>query len=815
MKNQFVDVLLPLALAKPLTYSIPQGLEGSIQFGVRCEVQMGKNKLYSGIVVDLHNNKPIAYKTKEILSQIDQTPIITQLQWQFWQWMAEYYCCTPGEVMNAALPAHLKLASETKLLLNISFSNQLPELSDKEYLICEALQIRNTISIDDARSILDQKNVYPVINKLIERGLIFSEEEIKTKYKAQKSNFVGLREPYRSDTDTLKYAFEKIQNSAKQTEALLAFWQMARGQTFVKLPELIKESNVSREAINALVKKGIFEVVEREISRISSDENFESGEINLNTQQEAALKKLQLDFNTYDVALIFGVTGSGKTLIYTEFIKEILKEEGQVLFLLPEIALTGQIVERLKKLLGREVIVYHSRLSNQERVEVWNAVLTGKGVILSARSGIFLPFTNLKCIVIDEEHDPSYKQNDPSPRYQGRDAAIFLAKLHGAKTILGSATPSVETYKNAVDKKYACIKLNERFGGILMPEFLIVDLTAESKKRKLQAHFSEKLIEILTENLYNKKQAILFQNRRGYAPIIECPNCDWSMECPNCDVHLTFHKFSKTMRCHYCGYSTKLPEECPACGHPSLEVKGIGTERIEDEISNYLPDAKISRLDMDVARKKDGIQKILTDFEDQKIDILVGTQMITKGLDFDHIGVVGIINFDQLYRFPDFRCQERAFQLVTQVAGRAGRKNDQGKVVLQTYHPGHPLLKKIIEYDFEGFFETEIEERQKFFYPPFCKIIHITIRHKDYGVADKSAKYLTTKLTSKFGNRIKGPVEPPIARVRNLFIREVWIKLERKQELIKSVKTDLLKLIFETQSQTGWSNVRFSIDVDP
>ena len=815
MKPQFVDVLLPLALAKPLTYSIPESMQDELQFGMRCEVQMGRNKLYSGIIVKLHNDSPKEYKTKNILSQIDPKPIINQKQWELWQWMANYYCCTAGEIMNAALPAHLKLASETKLLLNKSFDQELPELNDKEYLICEALQIRNTLTIDDARAILDQKNVYPVINQLIERGIIFSEEEIKEKYKPQRSNFVRLGEPYRSDSETLRYAFEKIEKSEKQTQALLAFWQLAKEKSFLKLSELMKGADVSREVINSMVKKGIFEILEKEISRITTAEDFEQQDIVLNEQQKQGFEQLKEIFKEKNVALIHGVTGSGKTLIYTEYARQAIENGGQVLFLLPEIALTTQLVERVKKLLGREVVVYHSRLNNQERVEVWNAALTGKEIILSARSGIFLPFSNLRCIIVDEEHDPSYKQNDPAPRYQGRDTAIYLGNLHQAKIILGSATPSIETFKNAKDGKYGLITLSERFGGILMPEFEIVDLTAESKKRKLQAHFSEKLIEELTTILKKEKQALLFQNRRGYAPIIECPNCDWSMECPNCDVHLTFHKFSKTMRCHYCGYSSKLPQECPACGNPTLEVRGIGTERIEDEIMTYLPEAKVSRLDLDAARKKDGIQKILTEFENQEIDILVGTQMITKGLDFDHIGLVGIMNFDQLYRFPDFRSQERAFQLVTQVAGRAGRKNERGKVILQTYHTSHPLIKRVMEYDFQSFFETEIEERKNFFYPPFCKMIHITIRHKSSDVTEKSAGYLTAKLQHNFGNRIKGPVEPSIARIRNLFIREIWIKLEKKQDLINQVKSDLQKFVTETLSQKGWSTVRITIDVDP
>lgn len=814
MENLYADILIPLAIGKPLTYSIPPALQQSAEFGLRCEVQVGKSKLYSGIILAVHQQKP-EYRTREILSLIDERPVITPQQWRFWQWMSQYYCCTPGEVMAAALPSHLKLASETRLLLNLSEAEELPELNDKEYLICEALQVRNSITIDDARAILGQQNIYPLINRLIERGIILSEEEIKPKYKAQKFNFIRFAEPYRSDAGTMQKAFELTGKSENQTKALLAFWQKTQGQGMVKLADFIKEFSLSREAVNAMVRKGIFEIIERETSRIFTDENPDSDEVLLNQLQTEALEQLKSSFNTHDVTLLFGVTGSGKTLVYTEYIKEIISQGGQALFLLPEIGLTTQLVERLKKLLGKEIVVYHSRMSNQERVEVWNAALSGREIFLSARSGIFLPFKNLKCVIVDEEHDPSYKQSDPAPRYQGRDAAVYLAHLYRAKTILGSATPAVETYNNAVNGKYGLVQLKERFGGILLPEFMIVDLMAEAKQRKLQAHFSEKLLELLRETLAADKQAILFQNRRGYAPVIECPNCNWSMECPNCDVHLTFHKYSKTMRCHYCGYATQVPLECPACAHPSLEVKGIGTERIEDELQTYLPDARIARIDMDTARSKDGIRKILADFEERNTDILVGTQMITKGLDFDHIGVVGIINFDQLYRFPDFRSQERAFQLVTQVSGRAGRKNEQGKVVLQTYHTGHPLISRIISYDYEGFFRTEIEERRKFSYPPFCKMIYISIRHRDFNVTDQSSKFLVARLTEKYGSRIRGPVEPGIARVRNQYIREIWIKVERRQDVIKALKEDLTRLIAHTQQQKSWSNIRVAVDVDP
>ncbi|HMG14949.1 MAG TPA: primosomal protein N', partial [Saprospiraceae bacterium] len=566
MAEVFVNVLLPLAVPKPFTYLVPDEYKELISFGIRVEVQMGKNKLYAGIVVEVHGNKPAGYKVKSIVSIIDRSAIITLKQWELWKWMAEYYCCHPGEIMNAALPAHLKLSSETQFILNPIYIDKLPELTDKEYLVAEALQLRNAININDVRLILDLKNVFPVVNSLIKKGIIFSEEEIKEKYKILKAQFVRLKEPYRSDYETLRYAFDEIQSSEKQTQLLLAYVQITRTGQWVKLIELIQTADVSRQVILSLSKKNIFEIAERDISRIDSNKEFDQINDILNEEQQGALDQIQEHFITKNVVLLHGITGSGKTHIYTELSKEYLSNSGQVLYLLPEIALTTQIISRLQKVFGHDIVIYHSRMNNQERVEVWEAVMSGKKIILSARSGLFLPFKDLKLIIVDEEHDSSYKQDDPNPRYQGRDLSIFMASLFEAKVILGSATPSIESYKNARDGKYGLVNLMRRFGGIDLPEYIVVDLKEEIKSRKMQAHFSSVLLEYLQLALERKEQGILFQNRRGYAPLIECTICNWTLGCPNCDVNLTYHKSTNSMRCHYCGFSTLIPVTCPACG---------------------------------------------------------------------------------------------------------------------------------------------------------------------------------------------------------------------------------------------------------
>ncbi|NUO03729.1 MAG: primosomal protein N', partial [Saprospiraceae bacterium] len=574
-------------------------------------------------------------------------------------------------------------------------------------------------------------------------------------------------------------------------------------------------AKVDSTVINALVQKGIFEVYEQEISRLAGyeDQLLEAGE--LSEQQVEALQGIHEGFSQKLVTLLHGVTGSGKTRVYVELIREVIDRGEQVLYLLPEIALTTQIIDRLQKVFGDQIAVYHSRLSNNERVEMWNSVLAGKPVILGARSALFLPFKQLGLIVVDEEHDPSYKQHDPNPRYNGRDTAIFLAGLHGAKTLLGTATPSIESYYNAQSGKYGLVEMKERFGGLELPEMAVADAKKELKERKLQSHFTTGLIDELKSALERGEQAILFQNRRGYAPTYRCSSCGWSAQCTNCDVSLTYHKATRNLKCHYCGYYSPVPNSCPDCGDRKLILIGFGTEKIEDELGIYLPQAKVGRMDLDTVRSKNAHSRIINDFEEKRTEVLVGTQMVTKGLDFENVGIVGVLSADQLLQFPDFRAGERAFQLMVQVSGRAGRKHKRGKVLIQAFNTGHPVLREVLNNDFTSFFAREIRERQEFRYPPFTRLIRITLKHKKPEVVNEAGERFAEFLKTELGWRVLGPAVPAVARVRNFFLLDVLLKLERDSALIQRAKLLIADATHRIQSETGLSGVRVNVDVDP
>lgn len=812
--NTYVTVILPIAVPKPYTYYVPEELIKNIQFGVRVEVQFGKSKLYSALVMEVHSDAPKEYTPKPIISIIDQTPIVFPTQIKLWRWMANYYACTLGEIMNAALPSGMKLASETRVVLSPLFDENYDGFNDKEFMVTEALSIQNELSIDDIRKILNQKTVYPLISRLLDRRVIYLKEELKSSYKPKEVSCLKLAEPYASNQELLEEAFEKLSRSNRQVEALMAFIQLSKNQDIVQSQDVIKKATVDHGVLKAIEKKGVFEIYKKAISRIAGyeEELVESSE--LAEQQIAAIEAIKNEKNT-NVTLLHGVTGSGKTRVYVELITEAIEKGEQVLYLLPEIALTAQIVSRLQKIFGDQIAVFHSRLNNNERVEIWRNVLAGKPLVMGARSGLFLPFNNLKLIIVDEEHDTSYKQIDPSPRYNARDVAVFLAQMHGAKIILGTATPSLESYHNAIIKKYNLVEMPERFGGLELPETIIVDAKDETKKKKMQSHFTSVLLEELKKTLKAGEQAILFQNRRGYAPTMRCSNCDWHSECIHCDVSLTYHKFQNNLRCHYCGYQRPIPVECPACGSKQLTLKGFGTEKIEDELKIFLPDAKVMRLDYDTARAKNAHTRIINDFEEKRIDILVGTQMVTKGLDFDNVGLVGVLSADQLFHFPDFRASERGFQLITQVSGRAGRKHKRGKVIIQTFNTSHPVLKEIFENDYQGFFEREIAERQEFLYPPFCRLIKITLKHKKPDILNEAAKVFSKALKKSLGDRVIGPAVPGIPRVRTYYLMDMLVKLERNSEKIAFAKSAILEAIQETHSMQGFSMVRININVDP
>jgi primosomal protein N' (replication factor Y) (superfamily II helicase) len=816
----YAKIILPMATPKPYTYHITDELKDKVKFGVRVEVQFGPGRdLYSALVIELTDIKP-DHPTKPILQVIDNEAIITQEQIAFWQWMASYYACTLGEIMNAALPSNMKLNSETRIILNPEHDQDFSNLDDKEYLVAEALTIQKELTIEQIQKILNQKTVYPIVNRLLLHGILELQAELQTKYKPKTATFIRLKEPYASDTEgyALAAAFDLVKNSDKQTNVLLGYAQLARNQSFkgnIKASEIYEKANVDIAVLRALEKKGIFEIYEQEVSRVAGYEDDITTATEMSDIQTKAIYEINQNFKEKNTVLLHGVTGSGKTRVYIELIQKAISRGEQVLYLLPEIALSTQIISRLQIIFGDNISIYHSRLNGNERVELWQNTLAGKPVILGVRSSLFLPFKNLKYIIVDEEHDSSFKQQDPNPRYNARDAAIYLASLYGAKVLLGTATPSVETYFNTQMGKYGLVEMKERFGGVQMPEIVIVDNKDEMKRRTMHGNFTSRLIEELKAALERGEQAILFQNRRGYAPTMECPTCGWTSECKNCDVNLTYHKYQNTLSCHYCGYTQKMPKECPACGHKALNIKGFGTERIEDELKIHLPDAKIGRMDLDTSRTKTAHSKIINDFEEKRIEILVGTQMVTKGLDFENVGLVGVLSADNLLKFPDFRATERAYQLMMQVAGRAGRKHKRGKVIIQAFDIKHPILTNIVENDYASFFKRELSERKNFIYPPFFRLIAISLKHKKPEVLRDAAKVFTKILKERLGSRVNGPAVPQVERVNTYYILNYLIKIEKEAEKIKIAKEIIAHATHEMQNTEGYSNVRVAVDVDP
>ena len=813
--THFAQVILPFATPKPYTFHIPDELVEQVKFGIRVEVQFGAGRdLYAAVVIAVTDKKP-EHKTKPILQVIDSEPIISIAQLDFWQWMSSYYGCTLGEVMNAALPTNMKLSSETRIVLNPNHDQNFSGLDEKEYLIAEALTIQSELTIDQIQKIIGQKTVYPIVNRLLMLDILDIKEELQYRFKPKLVSCVRMKEPYRSDPATWSAAFDAVKNSEKQTNALLAFAQISRQEKVIRTSEICTKANIDLAVLKGIEKKGIFEIYEQEISRIGGYEDDLISTTEMSDQQTKAIYAIKQCFETKNVALLHGVTGSGKTRVYTELIEAEILRGGQVLYLIPEIALTTQIIFRLQKIFGEKIAVYHSKLNSNERVELWQQTLSGKPIILGVRSSLFLPFKNLKLVIVDEEHDGSYKQQDPSPRYNARDASIFLASLYKAKVLLGTATPSVETYYNASQQKYGLVEMTERFGGLQMPEIEIVDSRAELKNKTMVGNFTSRLVEELKAALGRGEQVILFQNRRGYAPTMACSTCGWTSECKNCDVTLTYHKFQNTLNCHYCGYTIKLPKDCPACGANTLVIKGFGTERIEDELKIYLPDAKIGRLDWDTARSKTAHSKIINEFEEKKIDILVGTQMVTKGLDFENVGLVGVLSADNLLKFPDFRASERAFQLLLQVSGRAGRKNKRGKVIIQAFDTKNLVLKDVQNNDFQSFFKREILERKNFIYPPYYRLIGINLKHKKPEVLRDASRVFTKILKERLGDRVQGPAIPLVERVNTYYILNYLVKMERDIAKLATAKQIIQEATYLLNHTEGYSNVRVLVDVDP
>ncbi|NHA07274.1 primosomal protein N' [Mucilaginibacter sp. HC2] len=816
-KTLFAEVILPLAISKNYTYRVPYEQNDAIAIGKRVVVQFGKSKLYTAIVKEISTLAPEKYEAKYIIEILDDQPVVTPHQLNFWQWLADYYMCNIGEVMNAALPAALKLASETRIVLNKDYEIDRSTLHDKEFLIVEALDIQPELTVSDIAKLLGQKTVMPILKLMFEKNIIHISEEVSERYKPRKRTFITLNPVY-NHPDNLRELFPILEKRApKQADALLAYIKLARHQKVITKNELIEESGAGESSIKSLIEKEILIAEEKNVSRLHFEEEEDlDSNFELSEQQTEVLQSVRNQFKEKDVVLLHGVTSSGKTQLYIRLIEEMMRNDRQVLYLLPEIALTTHIIERLRLYFGADIGVYHSRFNDNERVEVWQKVLNNDyKVILGARSSVFLPFNDLGLIVVDEEHETSYKQFDPAPRYNARDASIFLANTHKGKVLLGSATPSFESYFNARTHKYGFAELTERYGGVQLPDVQVVSISHETKQKTIQSHFTSVLMEGINQALAHKEQVILFQNRRGYAPVLMCKICAYTPKCINCDVSLTYHKSSGKLHCHYCGYREDSPSVCPACGSTHLEYKGFGTEKIEDELSLLLPDARIARMDLDTTRARNSLQTILNNLEEKKIDILVGTQMVAKGLDFADVTLIGIINADSMLKFPDYRANERSFQMLAQVSGRAGRRGKQGKVVIQTYDPNHRVIKQVIANDYNDLYFTEMEERKSFKYPPFYRIINLDIKHKDPEVLYNQANYLGNELRRHFGERVIGPESPLISRIRNYYIKSIMLKFERDGISIVKAKAILRDVITQFQTTKLSKGSIIQPDVDP
>ena len=780
---------------------------------MRVAVSFGKNKMYTGLVFNLHQTPPEIYEAKDILQILDEKPIVNETQLKHWEWISNYYMCSLGDVYRAALPSAFLLESETIVYKNEAFQNE-DILSDDEFLIYEALQYQSQLTVHQVADILAKKKVMPIINELINKSAIYIKEQIYEQYKPKLVKYVRLHSDYSSE-NSLESLLEELSRAKKQREVVMAYFQLSTAKKPIKVKDLETASGASSSTIKALVDKHVFEFYQVKTDRISY-----KGETNdlkaLNEFQAQALQEIKTSFETKEVTLLNGITSSGKTEVYTKLIQDTLDDGKQALFLLPEIALTTQIIVRLQNYFGNQISVFHSKYSMNERVEVWNNVLENKPkaqIILGARSSIFLPFKNLGLIVVDEEHETSYKQFEPSPRYNARDAAIVLSHMHQGKILLGSATPSLETYYNAKENKYGFVELNRRFGNILLPKIHLVDIKEKQRKREMTGHFSDTLLKEIQEALDLKEQVILFQNRRGFSPIVECKTCGVSPQCPNCDVSLTFHKFKHELKCHYCNYQRAMPNSCGACGSNTLDTKGFGTEQIELELKELFPKYAIGRMDLDTTRGKYGYQKIIGAFEAREIDILVGTQMLSKGLDFDNVSLVGVLNADMMLNFPDFRAHERAYQLMVQVSGRAGRSKKQGKVMIQTYNPYHQILQQVSTTDYTTMYKEQLQDRWQYHYPPYYRLVKITLKHKDYQKVDAGIIWLAKAMQNVFGEHVLGPSAPAVARIRNQYIKNVMLKIPPKQSLGKT-KQELEKIKNTFQAVADFRPIRFITDVD-
>lgn len=819
--NRFADVILPLPLYRYFTYRIPADMQGRLRQGHRVVVSFGRAKFYTAIVVALHDTEPQGYEVKEIATLLDDEPIVLRPQLKFWEWIADYYLCSVGDVYKAALPSGLKLESETSLAINPDFEEAVDErLSEREAILMQALSTQGRLTVHELEKQTGLRNTLPVLRRLVEREAIFVSERIRSNYKPKTEVCVRLSFE-QGNQEALRSAFELVKRSKQQETLLLSFLDLSHfmqpgNYVEVSRTALLERAGVSAAVLAGVVNKGIMQTYKREISRFANVARHCCEMPTLSNEQSRALGEIYTTFRDKSVTLLHGVTSSGKTEIYTHLIDNALQQGRQVLYLVPEIALTTQLTERLQRVFGDKLLIYHSRFSDNERVEIWHKMLRSREprVVLGVRSSIFLPFHNLGLVIVDEEHETSYKQYDPAPRYHARNAAIVLAQMYDAKVLLGSATPAVESYYNAQCGKYGLVELLTRYSNNPLPEVRTIDMREQRRKKLARGNFSEPLIEEVHKALKREEQIILFQNRRGFAPMVECRECAWVPKCTQCDVSLTYHKRDNRLVCHYCGYSCEVPRICPACLQPTIEVRGFGTERIEEDVEQIFPDTPLARMDMDTTRSRNAYQEIIDDFAAGKSKILIGTQMVTKGLDFDRVSIVGILSADSMLSFPDFRAHERAFQMMAQVAGRSGRGKSRGVVFLQTSQPQLPIIEQVIQHDYVGMYREQLSQRQTFGYPPFTRLIYIYLKHRDEAVLDTLSHQYAVLLRKVFGERVLGPDDPPVARIQSLYIRKIMLKVETSASMAQ-VK-DLLRQIYERSLvDERFKSLTLYYDVDP
>lgn len=817
----FVEVILPLSLAKTFTYRISETEFHYIKKGMRVAVPFGKSKMYTALVIATHQNQPTLYEAKEIHQILDEKPIVTEIQIAHWQWISTYYMCAIGDVYRGAMPSALLLESETVITHKQDVFVDESQLSDDEFLVYQALQQQSSLKVQDIIAILNKKNIVPVLQKLIDKNILVLEEEIQESYKPKLVRYVRLHSKYESNTG-LSELIETLKNANKQREIVMSYFQLSatektRGEAKpITVKKLIEVANSSSAVVKALIEKEIFEEYFIQEDRVNFAGKAQEKALLLSQAQQTAFNGIKDSFTQKEVCLLHGVTSSGKTEIYIKLIEEYLVTGKQVLYLLPEIALTTQLVGRLRAYFGDKVAVFHSKYNNNERVEVWKQVLENSPktqILIGARSALFLPFYQLGFIIVDEEHEQTFKQVDPAPRYHARDAAIVLAHSHQAKVLLGSATPSLETYFNAQSEKYGLIEISERFGNVQMPIIELVDLKDKYFRKRMTGHFSDTLVDDITLALSLGEQVILFQNRRGYSPIIECMTCGHVPQCQQCDVSLTYHKHKNQLRCHYCGYSMAKPTNCHSCSSIDLTTKGFGTEQIEQELISIFPSAKTGRMDQDTTRGKFGFEKIIDSFKNREVDILVGTQMLAKGLDFDNVSLVGIMNADTMLYHPDFRAFERSFQMMTQVAGRAGRSEKQGKVIIQTYNPNHNTIQQVTNNDYFGMYKEQLYDRQIYKYPPYFRIIKVTLKHRDFDKLKEGAMWLYQVMSQNLNMPVLGPEEPAISRIRNEYIRTILIKIPQNTP-IGSTKKTIQKILNSFEVVALYRAIKVTLNVD-